>query len=61
MQSRPVYATLLQIEYILALTTSYLLGAKLWVLFIICLALTLLIGFGTTAMYWKLMDRANGK
>ena len=59
MKSRLTYATLLEIEFILALATSYLMGAQKWALCFICLALTLLLGVGTTLMYWKLIDKAN--
>jgi len=54
---RLVYASLLQLEYLIGLLAAYLLGAEDWILFIVCLLLTLGIGFGTTAMYWALMDK----
>lgn len=53
---RLLYASLLQIEYVLALMTGVLLGAEQWTLFIVCLVLALALGFGTTAFYWYLMD-----
>ena len=56
---RLLYATLLEIEFVLALSTSYLLGAQKWALCFICLALTLLLGFVTSLMYWRLLDQAN--
>ena len=56
---RVPYATLLQLEYVLAITTSYLLGARQWLDFFISLALCLLLGFVTTAFYWMLIDKAN--
>ena len=56
---RRIYATLLQLEYVLALTTSYLLGDRQLLAFFISLALCLLLGFVTTALYWRLIDKAN--
>ena len=53
---RTIYATLLQMEYVLALVTGVLLGAEKWTLFIVCLALTCGLGFVTTVLYWHLMD-----
>jgi hypothetical protein len=58
MQSlRVTYASLLQIEYCTALVTGVLLGAEKWLLFSICLTLSLALGFATTALYWRLFDR----
>ena len=54
---RVVYASLLQLEYILALMTGVMLGAEKWLYFSICLTLALLLGFATTWLYWKLFDR----
>jgi len=54
---RVLYATLLQIEYIVCLITGVMLGAEKWLLFSICLALSLGLGFVTTWLYWKLFDR----
>ena len=56
---RLLYATLLEIEFILALATSYFMGAQQWALFFISLALTLVLGLGTTLMYWRLIDQVN--
>jgi len=53
---RMIYAGLLQLEYVLALVAGVVLGSQQWLLFSICLALTLLLGFVTTWLYWKLMD-----
>jgi hypothetical protein len=55
-RQRTIYASLLQLEYILALATGVLLGAEKWIMFVICLVLCLVLGFVTTAFYWKLMD-----
>jgi hypothetical protein len=54
---RLVYATLLQIEYVLALVSGVLLGSEKWLLFTVCLVLTCVLGFVTTSMYWVLFDR----
>ena len=59
--NRPVYAVLLQLEYVLALVSGVLLGAERWLLFGVCLTLTLSLGFVTTWMYWGLMDRVGRK
>jgi len=56
-KSRLVYATLLQLEYVLTLITAVLLGAEQWTGFIICLVLTCALGLGTTGYYWHLMDK----
>ena len=56
-KSRLVYATLLQIEYLVCLLTAYLLGLGNWAFFTISLVLCLVLGFVTTAYYWILMDR----
>ncbi len=53
---RIVYASLLQLEYCLALITGVLLGAEKWLLFSICLVLTCGLGYATTYLYWKLFD-----
>jgi hypothetical protein len=53
---RLLYASLLQIEYVMALVTGVLLGMEKWVYFGICLALTCGLGFVTTFLYWRLMD-----
>ena len=58
-QSQLVYAALLQLEYVLALIAGVLLGSAHWVIFAICLILTLSLGFVTTLMYWKLISEAN--
>ena len=58
MSSRLVYATLLQIEYLVSLVTAYLLGSEKWLLFGVSLAVCLVLGFGTTWMYWVLLDKA---
>ena len=59
---RLIYASLLQLEFTLALITGVLLGAEKWLLFIICLVLVLGLGFGTTALYWHLFDKGiNGQ
>ncbi len=54
---RLVYAVLLQLEYILALVAGVLLGSEHWLMFGVSLALTLTLGFVTTALYWLIMDR----
>ena len=54
---RVIYASLLQAEYVLALVTGVLLGAEKWLMFSICLALALLLGFVTTWLYWLLFDK----
>jgi hypothetical protein len=53
------YANLLNLEHVLGLGVAYLLGSEKWLLFTVCLILTLLLGLGTTTYYWKLMDEAN--
>jgi len=53
---RLVYATLLQLEFVLALMTGVLLGAEKWLYFSICLVLTCALGLGTTWLYWHLLD-----
>ena len=58
---RLVYAGLLQLEYVLALVTGVLLGAEHWVMFGICLALCLALGFVTTWLYWRLMDEVKAQ
>jgi hypothetical protein len=55
---RILYAGLLQLEYVLALIAGVVLGSGHWVIFVVCLALTLLLGFVTTWLYWKLMDKS---
>jgi hypothetical protein len=60
-KNRLVYASLLQLEYVLALITGVLLGSEKWLMFGISLVLCLLLGFVTTWLYWNLMDEANGK
>jgi hypothetical protein len=54
---RVVYASLLQLEYVLALVTGVLLGAEKWTFFITCLVLTCALGFVTTSLYWRIFDR----
>ncbi len=53
---RILYASLLQLEYILALITGVMLGAEKWPYFSICLVLSLVLGFVTTWLYWVLFD-----
>lgn len=53
---RTVYASLLQLEYVFALVAGVLLGSSKWAMFALCLALTLLLGFVTTALYWSILD-----
>ena len=60
-KSQLIYAALLQLEYVLALIAGVLLGSAHWVIFVICLILTLSLGFVTTLMYWHLMDKINEK
>lgn len=59
MTNRLVYATLLQIEYVLALVAGVLVGGKHWLIAVIALVLTCVLGFGTTWLYWKLIDSVN--
>jgi len=54
---RILYAILLQVEYVLALVSGVLLGSERWLMFVICLVLTLLLGFVTTWLYWILFDK----
>ncbi len=54
---RILYAVLIQIEYVLALITGVTLGYENWLMFSICLVLCLLLGLGTTALYWTIFDR----
>ncbi len=54
---RRVYASLLQVEYLLALSASFALGASNYWLFTICLLLTIALGFVTNALYWHIQDR----
>lgn len=53
---RLLYANLLNLEYLLGLAVAYLLGSEQWLLFTICLVLTLTLGCITTAFYWAIQD-----
>ena len=59
MRSRLAYATLLEIEFVLALAVSYFMGAGEWIACIVSLILTLLLGIYTSLWYWRLIDKAN--
>ena len=48
MRSRLAYATLLEIEFVLALAVSYFMGSKAWIACIVSLILTLLLGIYTS-------------
>ena len=58
-KSRLAYATFLEVEFVLALAVSYFMGAQEWLLSIISLILTLLLGICTSLWYWRLIDKAN--
>lgn len=53
---RDLYADLLNLEYLLGLVAAFLLGAADWILGVICLVLTLVLGRVTTKFYWRLQD-----
>ena len=59
MRSRLAYATLLEIEFVLALAVSYFMGSRAWIACIVSLILTLLLGIYTSLWYWRLIDKAN--
>ena len=56
---RRIYATLVQLEWVMAIAAGYLMGAQKWALALICGVLTLLLGFITNELYWYLMDKIN--
>jgi hypothetical protein len=52
---KTAYNLLVQMDYLVGLTTAYLLGAGRWLMFFAALAISLILGFTTVLIYIRML------
>lgn len=55
------YIILVEIEYIISLMVAYFFGAENYMIFISLLVGSILMGYGTSYLYWYLIESNNDK